>query len=141
MEDSNKYVNMAEAAEIINPGYTSRPYDLCWHHIKSKHITPLYPPIVICCPDTGKFVQQLEKPKKLKNAYFLREEVEAYVQQKKHNQKRGAQKPVEVNKDGKIKTFESVMAAAIYSGIVYYKVYWALTHGNEIEGYSFKYVV
>jgi hypothetical protein len=140
MEDS-KYVNMAEAAEIINPGFTSRPYDLCWHHIKSGHITPVYPTIAICCPDTGAVVQQLEKPKKLKNAYFLREEVEAYIQQKKHNQKRGAQKKVTVTQGTKEIVFESVMAAAIYAGIVYYKVYWALTHGNEIEGYSFKYVI
>jgi hypothetical protein len=138
MNNNNKYLTLDEVAAIINPNHSSCAYNLVWFHIKKGHITPIYPEMQM--KHEGEVITVKKKKPALKDAFFLRSEAEKYTAAKKINKTRGAQKKVKVTHKGQEQTFASITEAATFAEIVYYRVYWALTHDKEIEGYKFKYL-
>ena len=130
-----KYLTLEQAARLINPNYKLRSiFGAMDSHIRNGNFKQHFPQMAIVDAD-GNVLQQVGKSEK---PFFLKSEIEDYVYNKKKlNMKNGNQKQVQVVGNGIDKTFKSINAAAKALDIDYFKMYYAINSGKELNGYKF----
>lgn len=133
MGNNKKYLNLEDAARLVNPNYKSSSIVAAMHrHVAEGNFKAYYPKLSIV-DGQGNVLQEAGKSNE---PFFLVEELLQYLKQRTENVKNGNQKPVHVVGKGIDRQFGSCKEASEELGINYFSLYHAMRNGKEIAGYK-----